>query len=165
MVWLLVARGYRLVNVGAIPSRAQYRFVRIAIMITNGRNTEGRVAPLVQGNPAFRPLSRKQGRNPSWPFGHRCSPDPRTPPPESVLRSFRSCAARTTIEGAGGPLASRREDRRDSPDANLVRIVLGNIRRKLGDASSPEFIFSERGVGYRMAGSGGTQSGSDAERT
>ena len=43
------------VNVGAMPNRGQSRFVRIAIRITNGRNTEGRVALLVQGNPRFPP--------------------------------------------------------------------------------------------------------------
>ena len=49
-------------------------------------------------------------------------------------------------------MASGREDRRDSADANLMRIFVRNFRRKLGNgASSPEFIFSERGVGYPMA--------------
>ena len=39
-------------------------------------------------------------------------------------------------------MASGREDRRDSADANLVRIFLGNIRRKLGgDAANPAYIF------------------------
>ena len=44
---------------------------------------------------------------------------------------------------------------RDSADANLVRIFVRNLRRKLGDdATSPTWIFNERGVGYRMAKSG-----------
>ena len=41
---------------------------------------------------------------------------------------------------------------RSSADANLVRIFVCNLRRKLGDdASSPTLVFNERGVGYRMA--------------
>ena len=41
---------------------------------------------------------------------------------------------------------------RDGADANLVRIFVRNLRRKLGDdAANPEYIFNERGVGYRMA--------------
>ena len=41
---------------------------------------------------------------------------------------------------------------RDNANANLVRIFVRNLRRKLGDdASSPAWIFNERGVGYRMA--------------
>ena len=41
---------------------------------------------------------------------------------------------------------------RDSADANLVRIFVRNLRRKLGDdAANPAWIFNERGVGYRMA--------------
>ena len=44
---------------------------------------------------------------------------------------------------------------RDGADANLVRIFVRNLRRKLGDdAASPAYIFNERGVGYRMAGPG-----------
>ena len=40
---------------------------------------------------------------------------------------------------------------RDSADANLVRIAVGRLRRKLGDnADDPAWIFSRRGVGYRM---------------
>ncbi|MYN65777.1 MAG: response regulator [Acidobacteria bacterium] len=40
----------------------------------------------------------------------------------------------------------------DSDDAHLVRIVVKNLRRKLGDsAASPARIFNQRGVGYRMA--------------
>ena len=42
--------------------------------------------------------------------------------------------------------------KRDSADANLVRIFVRNLRRKLGDsAASPAYIFNRRGVGYRMA--------------
>ena len=40
---------------------------------------------------------------------------------------------------------------RKGADANLVRIFIRNLRVKLGDnAASPEYIFNERGVGYRM---------------
>ena len=40
---------------------------------------------------------------------------------------------------------------RQNADANLVRIVVKNLRRKLGDsAASPAYIFNHRGVGYRM---------------
>ena len=40
---------------------------------------------------------------------------------------------------------------RDGTDANLVRIFVRNLRRKLGeDAARPIWIFNERGVGYRM---------------
>ena len=42
---------------------------------------------------------------------------------------------------------------RSNADANLVRIFVRNLRRKLGDdAARPTWIFNERGVGYRMAG-------------
>ena len=41
---------------------------------------------------------------------------------------------------------------RDSADARLVRAFVKRLRRKLGDeAASPAYIFTERGVGYRMA--------------
>ena len=44
---------------------------------------------------------------------------------------------------------------RKSDDANLVRIFIRNLRAKLGDnAVSPDYIFNERGVGYRMAAPG-----------
>ena len=44
---------------------------------------------------------------------------------------------------------------RSSADANLVRIFVRNLRRKLGeDAADPTWIFNERGVGYRMADPG-----------
>ena len=40
---------------------------------------------------------------------------------------------------------------RDGTDANLVRIFVRNLRRKLGeDAARPTWIFNERGVGYRI---------------
>ena len=40
-------------------------------------------------------------------------------------------------------------------DANLVRIFVRTLRRKLGeDAANPTWIFNERGVGYRMAAPG-----------
>ena len=42
--------------------------------------------------------------------------------------------------------------KRANGDANLVRIFVRNLRRKLGDnAASPVYLFNERGVGYRMA--------------
>ena len=45
---------------------------------------------------------------------------------------------------------------RDHADANLVRIFVRNLRRKLGDsAANPVWIFNERGVGYRMPAPGG----------
>ncbi len=44
---------------------------------------------------------------------------------------------------------------RNGANANLVRIVVRNLRRKLGDsAANPTWIFNERGVGYRMAAPG-----------
>ena len=42
---------------------------------------------------------------------------------------------------------------RDAADARLVRAFVKRLRRKLGDeAAKPAYIFTERGVGYRMAG-------------
>ena len=42
-------------------------------------------------------------------------------------------------------------DGRDGADANLVRIFVQTLRRKLGDdAQDPIWIFNRRGVGYRM---------------
>ena len=42
--------------------------------------------------------------------------------------------------------------KRESAGANLVRIFVRNLRRKLGDsATSPAYIFNHRGAGYRMA--------------
>ena len=41
---------------------------------------------------------------------------------------------------------------REGANANLVRVFIRNLRRKLGDsASSPAYLLNERGVGYRMA--------------
>ena len=41
--------------------------------------------------------------------------------------------------------------RHERPKANLVRIFVRNLRRKLGDsAARPTYIVNERGVGYRM---------------
>ena len=41
--------------------------------------------------------------------------------------------------------------KRESADANLVRIFVRHLRRKLGDdAGEPAYIFNQRGVGYRM---------------
>ena len=42
--------------------------------------------------------------------------------------------------------------KRENADANLVRIFVRNLRRKLGDsAASPVYLFNERAVGYRLA--------------
>ena len=41
---------------------------------------------------------------------------------------------------------------RNGEDAHLVRIFVKTLRKKLGeDAAKPQWIFNERGVGYRMA--------------
>ncbi len=41
--------------------------------------------------------------------------------------------------------------KRENADANLVRVFVRDIRRKLGDsAASPTYLFNERGVGYRL---------------
>ena len=38
-----------------------------------------------------------------------------------------------------------------SDEGHFVRVVIGNLRRKLGDdANDPQYIFTERGVGYHM---------------
>ena len=51
----------------------------------------------------------------------------------------------------------------DSAAANLVRIFVRHLRRKLGDsAASPAYIFNQRGVGYRMAS---RRAGDDASPT
>ena len=45
--------------------------------------------------------------------------------------------------------------RSDSSDSTLVRMQVSALRRKLGDdAENPTWIFSQRGVGYRMASPG-----------
>ena len=37
-------------------------------------------------------------------------------------------------------------------ESQLVRIIIGRLRHKLGDdANDPQYVFTERGVGYRMA--------------
>ena len=42
--------------------------------------------------------------------------------------------------------------KRENADANLVRIFVRNLRRKLGDnAANPAYVFNHRGAGYRMA--------------
>ena len=49
-------------------------------------------------------------------------------------------------------LLRRARSRRPNATAHLVRIVVKNLRRKLGDdAAAPAWIFNQRGVGYRMA--------------
>ena len=41
---------------------------------------------------------------------------------------------------------------RDTGDPEVIRAFVKNVRRKLGDdAANPAYIFTERGVGYRMA--------------
>ena len=46
---------------------------------------------------------------------------------------------------------------RKNADANRVRIFVRNLRRKLGDdAGAPAWIFTRRGVGYRMPRPGGS---------
>ena len=41
--------------------------------------------------------------------------------------------------------------KRENANANLVSILVRNLRRKLGDtAATPAYIFNQRGVGYRM---------------
>ena len=48
-------------------------------------------------------------------------------------------------------LLARVWDGRNGAEANLVRIAVKNLRRKLGDdAERPVYILNERGVGYRM---------------
>ena len=45
--------------------------------------------------------------------------------------------------------------RSDDAEVNRVRVIVRNLRRKLGDsAADPAWIFSERGVGYRMPAPG-----------
>ncbi|MDE0422195.1 MAG: response regulator [Gammaproteobacteria bacterium] len=67
--------------------------------------------------------------------------------------------------GAGGvvthaALLSRVWNDRMNADANLVRVFVRNLRRKLGDdAASPTYIFNVRGVGYRMPEAAATGAG------
>ena len=47
-------------------------------------------------------------------------------------------------------------DRRGGGDSEPVRTFVKKLRQKLGDdAAEPTYIFNERGIGYRMAGSFG----------
>ena len=40
---------------------------------------------------------------------------------------------------------------RDGANANMIRIFIRTLRRKLGDdAAKPAYILNQRGVGYRM---------------
>ena len=44
---------------------------------------------------------------------------------------------------------------KDTADAKLVRAFVKRLRRQLGDdATRPAYVFTERGVGYRMPGPG-----------
>ena len=66
-----------------------------------------------------------------------------------VLRVLSVRAGRmTTYESL---LRQAWKGRKSGGDARLVRAVVKRIRRKLGDdAARPAYIFTERGVGYRM---------------
>ena len=69
-----------------------------------------------------------------------------------LLRVFALNAGRVSTYDT---LLRRVWNGRGNADANLVRIFVRRLRKKLGDdASDPAFIFNERGVGYRMAGPG-----------
>ena len=66
-----------------------------------------------------------------------------------VLRVLALDAGRVVTHDT---LLRRAWEERDDADSNLVRIFVRNLRSKLGEsASNPTYIFSVRGVGYRMA--------------
>ena len=71
-----------------------------------------------------------------------------TPTEYELLRALSLDAGRVlTYE----TLLRRVWSERDSAKANLVRIFVRSLRKKLGeDAADPAWIFNERGVGYRM---------------
>ena len=71
-----------------------------------------------------------------------------TPTEYELLRELSINAGRTVTFDT---LLRRVWNKRSGDDANLVRVVVRNLRRKLGDdATDPTWIFNERGVGYRM---------------
>ena len=70
-----------------------------------------------------------------------------TPGEYELLRVLSVRAGRVTTYGY---LLHRRWNRA-TPDTRLVRAVVKRLRRKLGDdAARPKYVFTERGVGYRM---------------
>ena len=70
-----------------------------------------------------------------------------------LLRVLSLSAGRVVTHDA---LLRRVWRERDSADARLVRAFVKRLRRKLGDdAARPAWIFTERGLGYRMAGPAG----------
>ena len=72
-----------------------------------------------------------------------------TPTEYELLRLLSLNAGRVVTYDA---LLRRVWSGRYGAGANLVRIFVRNLRRKLGDdAANPVWIFNERGVGYRMA--------------
>ena len=67
-----------------------------------------------------------------------------------LLRALSVNAGRTITNEA---LLRQVWGRRDTSDARTVRTFVRKLRQKLGDdAASPTYIFTERQVGYRMAG-------------
>jgi len=69
-----------------------------------------------------------------------------------VLRVLSVNAGRVVTTQA---LLRRVWGKRNPKDTGRVRTVIKNLRAKLGDeAASPAYIFTERGVGYRMASPG-----------
>ena len=71
-----------------------------------------------------------------------------------VLRLLSVNAGRVVRHDA---LLRRVWEGRKNADANRVRIFVRNLRRKLGDdAGDPVWIFTRRGVGYRMPRAGGS---------
>ena len=93
-------------DVGAMPNRRQYRFVRNRIGQSNTQDAKGRIAlPRRAGIAAFRTISRQQGRT-SYRSGTG-SLSTRLLPPAFGLRSVRSRAARAT----GGRIGGRQRGR------------------------------------------------------
>ena len=76
-----------------------------------------------------------------------------TPTEFGLLRVLALDAGRVVTREA---LLRRVWGGRNGVSANAVRVAVGTLRRKLGDdAERPTWIFSERGVGYRMPAPGG----------
>ena len=75
-------------------------------------------------------------------------------PTEYELLALLSRQAGRVVRHA--TLLNRIWGRSEDTEANRVRVIVRNLRRKLGDsAEDPTWIFSERGVGYRMPAPGG----------